>query len=121
HEAPEGALRELADLIRHLREAKGLGVRGLAAAAGIDATYVSRLEHAVYESPDPRLLAKLARALEIDAADLDLAAGYSDGRGLTEMGMYLRSKYDLPPEAVAQLEAHFDLIKAKYSNERNSP
>jgi len=30
------------------------------------------------------------------------------------LGPYLRAKYHLPSEAVAQLEAHFELINEKY-------
>jgi hypothetical protein len=33
------------------------------------------------------------------------------------MGLYLRSKYDLPEEAISQLLAHFDLINDKYQSE----
>jgi transcriptional regulator with XRE-family HTH domain len=104
--------------IRKLREGKGLSVRGLAAAATIDATYLSRLEHGMYESPDPRYLYRLARALDVEVAELYLTAGYGDGRGLPGLAPYLRAKYDLPDEAVAQLEAHFDLINERYLNQK---
>lgn len=46
--------------VRHLREAKGFSVRGLAAKAKVDATWLSRLEHGSYSSPDPRSLWRLA-------------------------------------------------------------
>lgn len=100
--------------IRKLREARALSVRGLAAAAKVDSTWLSRLEHGMYESPDARSLYRLARSLEVEVADLYLTAGYGDGRGLPGFAPYLRAKYDLPDEAVAQLEAHFELINSKY-------
>src|SRR5215467_7545182 len=99
--------------IRHLRETSDLSVRGLAARANVDATWLSRLEHGVYASPDPRYLWRLAQALDIDVEDLYLDAGYSDGRGLPGFAPYLRAKYDLPAEAIAQLDAHFQLINEK--------
>ena len=40
--------------IRELRESKGLSVRGLAAKADVDFSWLSRLERGVYESPDAR-------------------------------------------------------------------
>jgi transcriptional regulator with XRE-family HTH domain len=107
--------------VRHLRQAKGLSVRGLAAQAQVDATWLSRLEHGIYTSPDPRSLWRLAQALEIDVEELYLDAGYSDGRGLPGFGPYLRAKYDLPAEAISQLEAHFELISEKYHDNKGDP
>jgi len=108
----------LGEHVRNLRQSRGLSVRGLAAQAGVDATWISRLEHGVYTSPDPRYLWRLAQSLEIDAEDLYLDAGYSDGRTLPGFAPYLRAKYDLPAEAIAQLEAHFQLINEKYHEKK---
>jgi hypothetical protein len=47
-----------------------------------------------------------------------LEAGYGDAHGLPALVPYLRAKYDLPTEAVAQLEAHFELINEKYQHEK---
>jgi transcriptional regulator with XRE-family HTH domain len=108
----------LGEHVRRLRESRGLSVRGLAAQAKVDATWLSRLEHGVYTSPDPRYLWRLAQALGIDAEDLYLDAGYSDGRGLPGFAPYLRAKYHLPADAITQLEAHFQLINEKYHDEK---
>jgi transcriptional regulator with XRE-family HTH domain len=75
---------------------------------------VSKLEHGQVGAPAARSLWKIARALEIEAADLYSAAGFVDGQGLPGFGPYLRAKYHLPDEAIAQLEAHFALINDKY-------
>jgi transcriptional regulator with XRE-family HTH domain len=104
---------KLGSKIRALRTRRGLSVRGLAAAAGVDATWVSRLERGKYDSPDPRLLRGLADVLEISASELFMAAGFEDGRSLPHLAPYLRAKYDLPEDAVAQLEAHFQLFNER--------
>ncbi len=109
---------QLGEHVRHLRETQGLSVRGLAAQAKVDATWLSRLEHGVYASPDPRYLWRLAQALGIDVEDLYLDAGYGDGRGLPGFAPYLRAKYDFPQEAIAQLEAHFQLVNEKYHDKK---
>jgi len=114
----EQATARLGAHVRHLRQSKGHSVRGLAAQAQVDATWLSRLEHGIYSSPDPRSLSRLARALDIDVEDLYLDAGYSNGRGLPGFAPYLRAKYDLPADAVAQLEAHFELISEKYNDKK---
>jgi transcriptional regulator with XRE-family HTH domain len=105
-------MTELGEHIRALREAKGLSVRGLAAQANVDATWVSRIERGVYSSPDARYLLRLAQALDVEVEELYEDAGYTDG--LPAFSPYLRTKYDLPQEAIDQLEAHFRLINDKY-------
>jgi len=110
-----GNSQQLGAYVQRLRRERSMSVRGLAAAAQVDGTWLSRLEHGAYASPDPRALGRLTRALEVEAADLYVAAGYRDGQGLPGFAPYLRAKYDhLPEEAIAQLEAHFELIDAKY-------
>ena len=89
-------------------------MRGLAARAKVDFSYVSRLEHGLVGAPTARQLWRIARALDIEVADLYSEAGFVDAHGLPGFGPYLRAKYHLPDEAVAQLEAHFALINEKY-------
>jgi transcriptional regulator with XRE-family HTH domain len=91
-------------------------VRGLAAAAQVDSTWLSRVEHGIYVNPDPRNLHRLAQVLEVETMDLFTAAEYAEG--LPGFAPYLRSKYDLPPDAIEQLEAHFDLLAQKYDREK---
>jgi hypothetical protein len=74
----------------------------------------------VYASPDPRSIGKVARALEVDVEELYVVAGLSTGQGLPGFAPYLRAKYDLPAEAVAQLEAHFQLLNEKYQSKGES-
>lgn len=102
--------------VRQTRQARGLGLRETARAARVDATWLSRVEQGVYQSPDPRLLMNVARALAIDVEDLYAAAGLTTGSGLPGFSPYLRAKYDLPDDAVAQLEAHFKLLNDKYQS-----
>lgn len=106
----------LGEHVRALREAKGISVRGLAAQANVDATWLSRIERGVYSSPDPRHLLRLAKALEVELEELYEDAGYTGG--LPAFSPYLRAKYDLPQEAIDQLEAHFELINEKYQQDK---
>lgn len=105
--------RRLGERLRRLRSARDLSVRGLAAMAEVDATWLSRVERGGYTSPDPRVLAKVAALLEVDMADLFLTAGYSSGRGLPGLAPYLRAKYDLSDEAVEQLSSYFEFVREK--------
>lgn len=105
---------ELGHYINKKRLTKGLGLRETARTARVDPTWLMRLEQGHYTSPDPRNLMKVARALEIDVEDLYAIAGLTSGTGLPGLAPYLRAKYDLPDDAVTQLEAHFELLNAKY-------
>jgi transcriptional regulator with XRE-family HTH domain len=110
--------RELGQLVRTAREEAGLSVRGLASAADVDSSWLSRLERGDYTSPDPRHLRALAQALGLDAAELFIAAGYQAGDELPAFAPYLRARYDeLPAEAVEQLADYFDFVFSKYREE----
>jgi transcriptional regulator with XRE-family HTH domain len=103
------------DIIRQKREAQNLSVRGLAAAARVDASWLSKVEHGIYENPNPRYLHRLAQVLGIETETLFVAANYSDG--LPGFAPYLRTKYALPTEAIEQLRAHFELLADKYDRD----
>jgi HTH-type transcriptional regulator, competence development regulator len=65
--------------IRELRRAKGLTQRVVAAAVGIDFTYLSKLENDRGEPPSERLVRDLAEVLEADAEELQALAGRIPG------------------------------------------
>ena len=109
----------LGSYARRARERTGLSIRAAAKAADVDATWLSRLEQDRYQKPDARLLSRLADALDIRAADLYRLAGYTNPSApLPHFNGYLRARYDLPEEAITQLQAHFDLINDKYRSRK---
>ena len=59
----------LARNLRLLRKTRGLSQEELASRAGVDRTYVSSLERGIYAAGID-VLDRLARALEVEAADL---------------------------------------------------
>lgn len=61
--------------VQSLRKAKGKTQREVAAAAGIDFTYLSKLEHGKDPAPSEDLIARLAQVLEVPAEYLQAAAG----------------------------------------------
>lgn len=95
----------LASYIRRHREAAGLSIRGLARASGMQPSTVLRLERGEVETPDPDKLERLAGVLEIDPEEL--FARYPAPEGLPEMTPYLRAKFGMSKEAVAEAEAFF--------------
>ncbi len=112
------ATTELGLYIRRQRQRERMTIRQLADAAGVDFSWLGRLERGEYASPDARLLGAVARGLGLDPSDLNILAGYPSGDGLPEFAPYLRAKYDLPADVVSQLEANFDYINRSYRRTR---
>lgn len=105
---------DLGSYVKRVREDRGYSTRGLAALAGIDATYLSRLQRGDYTTPDPHHLRGLAQALEIDPADLYVLAGYTDHHSLPAVAPYLRAKFALPEEVVRQVEEYVEMLNERY-------
>ena len=110
-------LERLGRYVRGKRAAAGLTLRQLEARSGIDHAWISRLERGEYIKPDPRYLARLADALDVEVTDLYPEAGYQTGSDLPGFEPYLRARYDFPDDAVEQLKAHFNLINARYQTQ----
>jgi transcriptional regulator with XRE-family HTH domain len=62
--------RTFGDLIRRHRRAAGLSQKELAEQAGIDPTYLSKIENSVLVPPSVRVVARLAIALDTNPIEL---------------------------------------------------
>ncbi len=107
------------EMVREARQRKELSIARVAGLADVDPRWLSRFEQGVYRNPDPRHMHRLAEVLDLEPIALLTAADYVEG--LPGFGPYLRTKYELPPEAIAQLEAHFDLISERYDSKKGGP
>lgn len=91
-DAPAPALM-FGQALRLARHARGVSLRTLAERAGVDFTYVSRVETGAFPPPAAATIVRLARALDADADELCALAG------------------KLPPDIEAALLAQPDSIK----------
>src|SRR5512133_2775587 len=71
-------LIELGQELAKARENKGLSLDAVAGAAKISGAYLHKLEHGVVDSPSPRVLARIAAALDVHYLRLMELAGYLD-------------------------------------------
>jgi transcriptional regulator with XRE-family HTH domain len=106
--------QKLGQLIQRHRDAKGLSLRALAREAGLDYSWLSRIEQGEIATPAPQRLQRLARALDLDIEELYGLSGYAVSDRLPEFDTYLRAKYDLPDQAVNQLDEYFQMLRDKY-------
>jgi transcriptional regulator with XRE-family HTH domain len=78
-------LVELGEALRDAREERGLSLAAVAEPANISAAYLHKLERGVVENPSPRVLARIATALEMPYLRLMELAGYLDEMQLAEV------------------------------------
>lgn len=104
----------LGEYIKERRLSLGLSVVAASAAAGLDHTFWRKLEAGQYASPSPKALAPIGRVVGAPLEDLYGLAGFEASDGLPSFAPYLRSRYDLPPEAVVQLESYFKFLRDQY-------
>lgn len=67
---------ELGEQLKAARQASGRSLQSVAEAAKVSTAYLHKLEGGVVNSPNPRLLLRLAEELQISYAGLMLSAGY---------------------------------------------
>jgi transcriptional regulator with XRE-family HTH domain len=111
----------LGDYIRSRRLSLGLSRAGAAEASDLDASYWAKLETGHYSKPAPQHLSTIAGVLGVAVEDLYGLAGYDIPERLPSFQPYLRAKYDLPPEAIADLERYFDLLRSHYGIPQDQP
>jgi transcriptional regulator with XRE-family HTH domain len=113
--APRPTLNpRLGALVRSRRLAAGLTLRALGDLCGVHYSAINKIEAGQVASPDPAKLRAIGLALKIDPQDLYALAGYSVSEGLPNFAPYLRSKYELPDQAIDELEHYFNQLRKRY-------
>ncbi len=107
--------KKLGKLIRSARTAKGLSIRALADALGINFSSISYIESGRIHRPAVQTLRGLSGILEIPITKLYLLAGYSRPEGLPELTEYLHTKYGFSDKEAAEVEASFRKVLARRS------
>lgn len=111
----------LGTFIRARRLSREMTLAEAAALSGLHISYWSKLETGHYKSPSPKNLQTIARIIDVHYEDVYALAGYDTPTRLPSFAPYLRTKYELPPEAVAELERYFDLLRNFYDIPADKP
>ena len=97
-------------------------MRELARQVGVHQSLITRTERGLYAQPAPEILHRIANALEVPAEDLFALAGYEVPENLPTFPAYLRSKYDMSPEAARQLTDYFAFVAERFGiKEKDTP
>jgi transcriptional regulator with XRE-family HTH domain len=113
--------RSLGEYIRDRRLARGLSLNEAAEASRLHLSYWSKLENGKYEAPSPKHLQVIARTIGVDIEDIYSLAGYDIPERLPTFRPYLRAKYQLPPEAVAEMERYFEMLRNYFGIPKDQP
>ena len=113
--------QSLGEYIRARRGSLDLSLSEAAEISGLHLSYWSKLETGQYEAPAPKHLQAIARTLDVAFEDLYGLAGYEIPQRLPTFKPYLRAKYELPPEAVRDLERYFELLRSYYNIPKDKP
>ena len=103
----------LGSALRSARQAHGLGTRQLARLLGVAPSQISRWE-ADEVLPSAKFLAALAEQLELRSSDLFQLAGAPIPTDLANLPAMLRAEYELPPEAIQEIQDHIAEVASKY-------
>ena len=106
----------LGAFVHQARERAGLSLRNLEAITGISRPTLNRLELDQVDNPSPSMLHRLAEALELNSDDLFAFVGYRPSKSLPSLAPYLRAKYQLPPDAVAEANEALQNILERYDH-----
>lgn len=98
--------------LRTARLEAGLSIRQLARAAGINHSYLVKLENDQNDNPSAAHLQRLADVLEIDASDLLSFIGVEPSSTLPSPRIYFRRKFGLSDAEAARLSR----LIAEYTN-----
>jgi transcriptional regulator with XRE-family HTH domain len=107
------------EFLKTAREAQGLSVRQLAALVESAPSQVLRWEREEH-LPKAAMLARLSAVLQVRDRDLYLAAGVPVPRGTPSLPAMLRREYDVPPEAIAEMQRSIERVARKYANQKST-
>jgi transcriptional regulator with XRE-family HTH domain len=107
----------LGNRMRQRRGELGMSLNQLATATGLHKSFLSRLESGIVRQPATDSLRRLAQALGLPETEL---YGLLDQRArdqLPPLQPYLRAKYDLPDDVIADITTYL----ARYGNVSAGP
>ena len=112
---PLGDPVALGRVVTQARLERGWSIRELGKRSGVHYSHIAALEKGGVRRPAPDILRKLAQSLQLEIEDLYVYAGYTIGDALPGLEPYLRARYDMAPQAIAELHSFFAYIRQKYS------
>jgi len=111
--------QKIGKYVNYQREKRNLSLQDLAEKTGLTPSYLSRLESGAYTSPTYAAIESLAHGFGIPVYTfLNKCEIVDEIRiDLPDLDFYLREKFQLPDEAVEDLQLFLDFILKKYDQD----
>ncbi len=119
----EKEMQKLGIYLKSLREDLGLTLRTAAKLSSISFAHLSKIERGtVFHTVGIDILMKLSRVYNIPLSYIleESHLVKSSGANLPEFAQYLRHKYNLPAQAIRDLETAKEVVERKYRR-KNDP
>ena len=110
---------DLPRMLRARRKQLDISIPRVATRANMADSSYRRIETGEVAVPSPERLSAIAKALDLPASDLFVAAGWLSQRDMPTLRPYMRTKYNLTAEAAAAIDAEFNEIGRKYGIQFN--
>jgi transcriptional regulator with XRE-family HTH domain len=94
----------LGRLLAQARGNKNLSLRAVAELADVSYLWLSRVERGFFNDPAPERITRVAEALLVDPERIDRVTKGHLSNSLPGVRTYFRSKYDLTPAEIDQIE-----------------
>lgn len=106
----------LGRLIQEHRKAAGISQAQLGRELNLSESYISRLEHGEFRTPQPGVLMALAKRFDININDLYAITGCLLSTELPSFSAYVHAKHpDWPETVIAELADYYEFLKQKHS------
>ncbi len=110
-------MKNMGNYLKQLRKDLGLTLREAAKRAEIAPSHLSKIETGLaFNSIGVRVLINLSKTYNIPITAILEEAGFIEKskNEMPEFSQYLRSKYQLPPQAIRDMEMAKELVEKKY-------
>lgn len=110
-------ISKLGKYLKQLREEQGLSIRNVARQSGMSPSHLAKIEAGdTFKSISIQTLIKLSKFYGIPVSAILKEAGFIEDAEdeLPEFTQYLRAKYQLPHQAIRDLEMAKRIVEEKY-------
>ncbi|MEK9195012.1 MAG: helix-turn-helix transcriptional regulator [Patescibacteria group bacterium] len=110
-------ITKLGEYLRELRKEQGLSIRSVAKSCGMAPSHLAKIEAGdTFKTIGVETLVKLSKFYGIPISSMLKKAGFIDSyeSDLPELSQYLRTKYQLSPQAIRDMEMAKEIVDKKY-------
>jgi len=120
---PSSKMEQLGKYLKHLRMDLDMSLRDAALCTSISPAHLSKIERGtIFKSTSVHVLIRLSEMYNIPLISILEEAGLvkSGTAELPDFSQYLRSKYNLSPQAIRDLETAKEVVDKKYRKREQS-